>query len=512
MKLPINLSTKLRKLLIKINMRLTLTLSPNLKKRVIKWGIPGLALLLIIIIIATGKDNQASSSQPEFSQVQKGNMLINIKESGYLNAVVEEKIENKITHKEVDIIEIIPDGTYVQKGDFLIELDSEPLLQQKSSLEVTINDRTFAVTDAQNNLEITQSQVQSDITLAQNKIESSNMDFKKFQKIEREKKIDESLAEINIAEDHYKMAEQTYTFSQELEAKGFETKSKVEQDKIALATKEKQLKAAKMQHEMLTKYELKQEELRLRKAVEEVLSNYERTKKQGEIKIQKAQSQLESAKHKLELANEEFTSINEQLNYTTIHSPLTGYVLYPQVPYYRQSLKIEKGKTVRRKELLMRIPDMSKMKVDISIAEHYISEIQVGQDAFITIDSIKDKQFPGKVGKVALIATDSRSSRDTGAQKYDIVIDIADGLLPVDIKPQINTSVEVILDELKDVLYIPIQAVHTVKGKRVVYIRDSNSHNYQQQEVALGKMNNSFVQIISGLSVDDQVLVSEPAA
>jgi len=98
----------------------------------------------------------------------------------------------------------------------------------------------------------------------------------------------------------------------------------------------------------------------------------------------------------------------------------------------------------------------------------------------------------------------------SGTQKYDVVIDIEDGQLPDDIKPQISASVEIVLDELTDVLYIPIQAVHTVKGEHVVYVKSGLGDSYKEQKVTLGKMNSSFVQITNGLSSSDQVLTSEP--
>ncbi|MGJ8678081.1 MAG: efflux RND transporter periplasmic adaptor subunit [Akkermansiaceae bacterium] len=479
-----------------------------MKKWLIATAVLGISLILFISL--RGNRESASSNKPEFAKVQKGNLLISLKESGYLNAVKEEMITNSISLREVNIIDIIPDGTFVQKGDFLIEFDSEPLLQEKVKFEVQVSERQLSLTDAETGLEITESQVQSDVALAQNSIEVANINLEKFTKLEKEKLLNEALADINIAEDQYKFSEQTYQSSVELEGKGFETKSKVEQDKLALAAKDKQLQAAKTKHEMLVHYDLKQQELRLTKEAEEAFNKHERTKKQGENKMQKALALLESSKRKLELAEEELADINDQLKLAKITSPVTGYALYPQVKYYQDNLKIEKGKSVRRKQTVMRIPDMRAMKVDIDIAEHYISDVKVGQSAFITIDSIKDQQFPGKVGNVALMPTETRSWGSTGVQKYDVVIDIEQGLLPEDIKPQITASVEIILDELEDVLYIPIQSLHTVKGKRVVYLKKQGSNDYQEHEVTLGKMNNSFVEVLSGLDSKDQILISEP--
>lgn len=480
-----------------------------MKKRII---IISLLVVVFLSFFIFKKDASGNASdEVEFVKAQRGDMVITLKESGFLNAVEEITIKNEIAFKELSILELVDDGAFVSEGDFLIELDSEPLEQEKIRIENLVSDRVLALTEAKNTYEITESKTNSEVNTANNNIEFARLDLEKFDTLDKVTQLDESLQSIDIAEDEMKFSEQTYKASVELAEKGFETKSKVDRDKLDLSAKEKAFKSSRSKYEALKNYDLRKEKLELTRALEEANSKYERTQKEGDNEIQKAKAQLENAKSRLASAELELESIIDQLSKTIIRAPVTGYALYPQFSYWRRDRKITKGKSVRRNESLMRIPDMRKLKVDIEVAEHFISDLKEGQKAIITIDSLKDQQFSGVLSKVGLLPLQEQGfGNQSGVQKYKVVIDVIDDSLPSTIKPQISASTEVILDTLKDVLSVPIQAVHTIKGKQTVYVRSGGGGSYQAREVSIGKMDTSFIQIIKGIDEGDEVLISEP--
>ena len=63
------------------------------------------------------------------------------------------------------------------------------------------------------------------------------------------------------------------------------------------------------------------------------------------------------------------------------------------------------------------------------------------------------------------------------------------------------------IEELKDVLYVPVQAVTTHKGKKVCVVASST---LELREVETGPYNNKFVQICRGLSETEKVLLYRP--
>ncbi len=76
------------------------------------------------------------------------------------------------------------------------------------------------------------------------------------------------------------------------------------------------------------------------------------------------------------------------------------------------------------------------------------------------------------------------------------------------IKTGMSAKVEIIIDELQDVLIVPIQAVITQEGKKVCYCLKKNRP--QKREVETGSFNNDFVEIKSGLVEGEKVLLNPP--
>ena len=145
-----------------------------MKKRII---IISLLVVVFLSFFIFKKDASGNASdEVEFVKAQRGDMVITLKESGFLNAVEEITIKNEIAFKELSILELVDDGAFVSEGDFLIELDSEPLEQEKIRIENLVSDRVLALTEAENTYAITESKTNSEINTANNDIE-----FARFQ-------------------------------------------------------------------------------------------------------------------------------------------------------------------------------------------------------------------------------------------------------------------------------------------------------------------------------------------
>ena len=71
-----------------------------------------------------------------------------------------------------------------------------------------------------------------------------------------------------------------------------------------------------------------------------------------------------------------------------------------------------------------------------------------------------------------------------------------------------SAKVEVIIDVVRDVLQVPIQSVVTIEEKKYCYV--ARRGTVEKREVEVGVFNNDFVQIKSGLSESEKVLLNPP--
>lgn len=133
-----------------------------------------------------------------------------------------------------------------------------------------------------------------------------------------------------------------------------------------------------------------------------------------------------------------------------------------------------------------------------NVSEVDVSRVVPGQKATITLDSLSDKTFTGKVLTVDKIGTVT-----SGVTNYPVVIafDTSDP----EILPNMAATAHIIIDIKSDVLIIPSDAVQsqTDGGFSVRVLRNGQPVT---QTVETGLSNDTQTEIISGVSVGDEVI------
>lgn len=469
-----------------------------------RFLIPAAAVILILVLIFTGGGDGMDDSLNH--TVERGDFVISVVEGGTLEAVNEVVVKNAIDG-DSRIIWLIPEGTYVKKGDLLVEFDTGEAEKNVEEQRVEFEARQAALVKAENDLIITKSTGESDISEATQAVDFATMDLKKFEQLERVHKIREAELKIDTAEEALKLAQQRYEWSEKLSEKGYETKTQVDRDKLEVSLKSKEFETAKSTHKMLETFDLQKEYAEFVSAKKEAIAKLDRTKKQSESKIAQDQAAVNSAKITLKLKEESLAKSIEQLEATKVRAPQEGLVIYAK-PRSRwgDDVQIAEGSTVRNRANLISIPDVSSMKVSVKIHESMISQIQKGQKAYVVLDSLPDKRFDGEVTKVAILPDSDRNWSNPDLKVYSTEITISDTIK--DVKPGISAKVEIIIEELSDVLTVPIQAVTTVDGEQLCY--RSNGGDPEPIPVEVGKFNTKYIEIRSGLKEGDEVMLNPP--
>jgi multidrug efflux pump subunit AcrA (membrane-fusion protein) len=76
------------------------------------------------------------------------------------------------------------------------------------------------------------------------------------------------------------------------------------------------------------------------------------------------------------------------------------------------------------------------------------------------------------------------------------------------IKPGMSAEVEIIVAQLSEVLYIPLQAVNNENGEQVCYVAGLTGN--ARRVIKTGEFNDSFIEVKSGLEPGDRVLLRAP--
>jgi multidrug efflux pump subunit AcrA (membrane-fusion protein) len=132
--------------------------------------------------------------------------------------------------------------------------------------------------------------------------------------------------------------------------------------------------------------------------------------------------------------------------------------------------------------------------------------VKLGQRVRVRVDAEPGKELYGNVAEVAVLP-DSSSSRYTPNLKVypsNVHIDGTHDWL----KPGMNAKVEIIVDELADVLYVPVQSIEVDNDHHFCYVNQAG--DLQRREIATGSFNDEFIQVLKGLTPGELVSLTVP--
>ncbi|WP_297722151.1 efflux RND transporter periplasmic adaptor subunit [Intestinimonas sp.] len=155
------------------------------------------------------------------------------------------------------------------------------------------------------------------------------------------------------------------------------------------------------------------------------------------------------------------------------------------------------------------IYDMSALTFDISVNELDINKIQVGQKVEITADAVEGQTFSGVVDKVNINGTTA-----SGSTNYPVTV-LVDGT-PEELKPGMNVSAKIIVEDAGSVLCVPVEAVSRgADGASTVQVAGpgalddkgnlTDPSKLETRTVTLGRSDESYIEILSGLEEGEVV-------
>jgi RND family efflux transporter MFP subunit len=317
--------------------------------------------------------------------------------------------------------------------------------------------------------------------------------------------------EFLVATENLKLAETELDATRRLVEREFETQNNLDKQRVSVQTNTIKVESAKVARELYIKYEFPKQVETLLSNYEESLAALERKRAEAAAKLLQSEARLRSAEKDFLRDGQQVQEVQDQLSKCVIAAERSGMVVYgtSNDRDFRggSSEPIQEGTTVRERQLILTIPDMSEMAVTVKVHESSIKNLQRGQKATIVIDSHANRILNGEVVKVGVLPDSSDRWMNPDIKQYNVQIRIEgthDWL-----RPGMSARVEIHVDELKDVLYVPIQAVSAVGSERFCYVAKGASPP-ERRVVQTGAFNNDFIEITSGLNEGDVVLLNAP--
>ncbi|MFA9388665.1 MAG: efflux RND transporter periplasmic adaptor subunit [Prolixibacteraceae bacterium] len=251
-------------------------------------------------------------------------------------------------------------------------------------------------------------------------------------------------------------------------------------------------------------------------------ANYEAEikRKEIELNLEKANIALERAKEQiankekiqfeeikqknLEItqAKNELNDAKETLDKLFLIAPSPGFAIINR--NWSSDMKFQVGDQCWSGYPLIELPDLSELKAEVQINEVDISKISKGLKVEIKPDAFSDSVYMAEVFDVANLAINKDRNSKIKVFPVDILIKNAGKTL----LPGLTVSCRIIVDQIDDVIFIPIEAVHSMPDGDFVYLKTSNS--FVKKKVELGQSNTDFVIVTDGLNPKDQIAMIDP--
>lgn len=182
-----------------------------------------------------------------------------------------------------------------------------------------------------------------------------------------------------------------------------------------------------------------------------------------------------------------------------ITAPSPGMIIYKRT---RHGTKRKVGSMINPMDrVVATLPDLISMMSKIFVSEVEVTKVQTGQQVFITIDAFPSKNYSGTVTSKANIG---EKLPNTDTKVFEVLVRI-DGT-DMNLRPSMTTNNKILIKEFEDVIFIPIECVHTGSDSIQFVYTKSGFKN----AVVLGESNEKDVIIKKGLEPGTMLYMTVP--
>ena len=398
-----------------------------------KWILSSIGVIIVVALWYFLRTEPATY-EPILANVTQGDFVVSVYTSGELEAKNSENILGPSGLRlvglwNVQIAELIPEGTVVKAGDWVATMD-------RTEISNRLQDRETELERLETSY--TQTLLDTSLTLRSARDELVNLQF--------------NLEEARIT----------------LEQSRFEPPATIRQAEINLE--------------------------KLQRSYEQAVNNYQLRLEQARARMQEVTTSLNQVKRR----HQQLLDVLEEF---VVYAPQDGMVIYKR---NWDGSKIVVGSQVSTWDnVVATLPDFSVMMSRTYVNEVDISKVKPNQLAEIVVDAFPDKRFTGFITEVANVG-EQRPNQDARVFEVKIQINESDTIL----RPAMTTKNTIITHIEKDVLFVPIEAIHVLDGTTFVYKQQSG--RAVRQEVITGIRNENQIVIVEGLQSTDVVHLTVP--
>ena len=397
---------------------------------------------------------------------QRSELLVTLTEDGNVESADNLDIKCEVAGGST-ILWIIDDGQNVQQGDLLVRLESSQL-EEQISLQKILYEKARA------------SRIQAD-----RDFESAKISVQEYLEGTFRQSLQDFESKITIAMANLRSAENSLEHTERMFRKGYVSPLQLEAQQFAVERAKLDLASAK--------------------TAKDVLERFTKPKMLTSLQAQQAATEAKknSENASFELEEARLHRLEGYLKKCRISAPKAGMAVYANDSRGRwgsQQSEIKEGAQVRDQQNILRLPDLSKMQVKVTVHESKVERIQRDMRARIRI---QDREFQGCVITVGT-QPEPTSWFSASVKEYATIVKI-DGESK-HLLPGMTAEVEILVAHLNNVIVVPVAAVFELAGHTFCYVKSGDK--VDRRAVEVGQSNDKLVELKSGVTEGETVVLN----
>lgn len=408
--------------------------------------------------------------EPLTIAVNRTDLVVSVSGDGIVESADNLDLQNPVPGRR-NIVQIVPDGSYVRQGDIVLRLDTSSLAEAIAAERAALSKAEAAVVSAKKNwlsASIAVDEYDKGVYLRQ------RLDLSRH---------------ILTAEQRLASVEHSLVKIQIMFRKGWVSPPHVEAMELAVEKEQANLAAAENKRD--------------------VLDHLTRVRVLAELagKRDAAAARLKSAETIVRTRTARIARLTEDVKHCTMRAPRDGMVVYAHGPAAAnpggpsvEPGAIYQGAPVRQSQTLVRVADPGQMQVKLFFPRDKLGELRRGQRAHVRL---LNQELRGEIASIAdqpeMVAMPGHNRR-----LYAVAIALDDH--GERLTPGMNAQVEILVQHSAHALVIPLLCVTDERGQSCVRVKGRGA--VTTRKVKLGLANDALVEILDGLNEGELVLLN----
>jgi len=465
-----------------------------------------MACLLALPVLAAEKKPES----PPTHKVKATPFKVEVKLSGVFAAKNAHEIQLKTkSWTDLKVLEAVPHGAVVKKGDLLVQLDPEKLDKRIHDsgidLELSKLDLELAKTD----LKHAEATIPLDLAGVERAYHQVKEDLDRYLKVQKPYDVKSAKRTATSSANYLAYAEE------ELK----QLKKMYEADDVSEETEEIILRRAQDGVDR-ARHSLAGAKIRSETSLKVTIPREDVTKKEGELRkrleLEKARSTSEADLKKKQLgmekqkiahakALEAHAKLQADRKLLMVKAPADGVVFYGSFnkgTWSGQKViapKLKKDGKLLPESVFMTVVEPRPLRIYALLDEKDLLHVRAGAKGDATAKADPENDLPATVESVSRIPVD--------AGKFEVVLNA--NPKREHIMPGMGCSVKLMVYENKKALTVPTKSIHEESDDKVVYVKTGKGH--RKVTVKTGQVSGEKTEILKGIKAGDEVLLEKPS-